>query len=99
MQLARLEVLAVHSGFAPLTPQSTSLTTGLPSYRNDDMPRTARAIEADLVYHVLNRGNAGMPILEDPTEVWNDTDDCAELLNDREVGTGLVWVGGLSDPG
>jgi putative transposase len=29
------------------------------------MPRTARAIEAGLVYHVLNRGNARMRIFDD----------------------------------
>ena len=32
------------------------------------MPRTARAIEAGLVYHVLNRGNAGVKVFEDPQE-------------------------------
>jgi putative transposase len=32
------------------------------------MPRTSRAIETGLVYHVLNRGNAGMKIFEEPAE-------------------------------
>ncbi len=32
------------------------------------MPRTARAIEAGLIYHVLNRGNARMRIFEDPAD-------------------------------
>ena len=32
------------------------------------MPRTARAIEAGLVYHVLNRGNARMRIFEDASD-------------------------------
>ena len=32
------------------------------------MPRTARSIEAGLVYHVLNRGNARMRIFEDPAD-------------------------------
>jgi putative transposase len=32
------------------------------------MPRTARAIEAGLIYHVLNRGNARMKIFEDDAD-------------------------------
>ncbi len=32
------------------------------------MPRTARAIEAGLIYHVLNRGNARMKVFEDAAD-------------------------------
>lgn len=32
------------------------------------MPRTARAIEAGAIYHVLNRGNGGMKLFNDPQD-------------------------------
>jgi putative transposase len=32
------------------------------------MPRTARAIESDVVYHVLNRGNGGMRMFADESD-------------------------------
>jgi putative transposase len=45
------------------------------------MPRTARAIEAGLVYHVLNRGNAGMRLFDDPAEYAEFEEILAEGLS------------------
>jgi hypothetical protein len=30
--------------------------------------RTTRAMEAELLYHVLNRGNGGMPLFDEPAD-------------------------------
>jgi len=42
------------------------------------MPRTGRAIEAGRIYHVLNRGNGGMKLFENP----RDYGDFEEILTE-----------------
>lgn len=47
------------------------------------MPRTARAVEAGTIYHVLNRGNGRMRLFYKAADYAAFHGDCAILVNLR----------------
>ncbi len=53
------------------------------------MPRTARAVEAGMIYHVLNRGNGRMRIFHKPA----DYDAFVRLLHQAHERTGVDLLG------